>query len=240
MTSAATIKESDLYAPVKAFFEQQGYEVKGEVLDCDLMAIKDKMPNVIVELKLSFSLDLIFQAIERLKLCDDVYVAIPAPNTPLKRKNWRAKQKSSLLLCKRLGIGLLTVELEHSEACAVKVLLDPQLYKPRGDHKKRTKLQREFVSRKGDQNIGGVTRTRIITAYRQDSLLCANTLASYPQLQAKELKLASGIAKTASILQQNYYGWFERVSRGVYKITPTGQAALDDNQSLLKEICPTP
>ena len=29
-------REEDLYAPVKAFLEGQGYEVKAEVRDCDL------------------------------------------------------------------------------------------------------------------------------------------------------------------------------------------------------------
>jgi len=237
LTSATALKESDLYAPVKAFLEQQGYQVKAEVLDCDVMAAKEEMPNLIVELKRSFSLELIFQALERLKLCDDVYVAIPAPNTPQKRKNWRARQKSSLLLCRRLGIGLLMVDIEQTKTGAVEVLLDPSVYKPHSDHKKRNKLQQEFVSRKGDQNTGGVTRTTIITAYRQDAFLCASTLANYPQMQVKDLKLACGVAKTGSILQQNYYGWFQRVSRGVYKITSLGRASLADNQSLLEKIC---
>ena len=47
--------ESDLYAPVKAFLEAQGYEVKGEVTGCDVVATRGGEPPVIVELKLAFS-----------------------------------------------------------------------------------------------------------------------------------------------------------------------------------------
>ena len=72
------MKETDLYAPVKAFFEQQGYEVKAEVTDCDLVAIRESDPPVIVELKLSLSLDLLMQGIERQRITDAVYVAVPA------------------------------------------------------------------------------------------------------------------------------------------------------------------
>jgi hypothetical protein len=34
----ATVRESDLYPPVKAFLEAQGYEVKGEIGGCDACA----------------------------------------------------------------------------------------------------------------------------------------------------------------------------------------------------------
>ena len=33
-------KESDLYEPVKTYLEQLGYEVKGEVKDCDITAVR--------------------------------------------------------------------------------------------------------------------------------------------------------------------------------------------------------
>ena len=32
-------KESDLYPPLKRFLESQNYEVKGEVQDCDVLAV---------------------------------------------------------------------------------------------------------------------------------------------------------------------------------------------------------
>ena len=60
-----SMKESELYAPLKAHFEAQGYEVKGEVGAADVMARRGADPAVIIELKLAFSLTLFHQALER-------------------------------------------------------------------------------------------------------------------------------------------------------------------------------
>ncbi len=43
--------ETELYAPVKAYLEQLGYEVRGEVRHCDLVAVREEEPPLIVELK---------------------------------------------------------------------------------------------------------------------------------------------------------------------------------------------
>ena len=48
-------REQDLYAPVKALLEAQGYEVKGEVGAADVVAIRGGEAPVVVELKLRFS-----------------------------------------------------------------------------------------------------------------------------------------------------------------------------------------
>jgi hypothetical protein len=69
--------EADLYAPVKRFLERQGYDVKGEVRGCDLVARRGEEPLVIVELKLRFNLALVLQGVERLALSDAVYLAVP-------------------------------------------------------------------------------------------------------------------------------------------------------------------
>lgn len=45
------LKETDLYWPIKAFLEDQGYEVKAEVIDCDVVAMRNDEPPLIVELK---------------------------------------------------------------------------------------------------------------------------------------------------------------------------------------------
>ena len=47
------IRESDLYPPLKRFLEAQGYAVKGEVNDCDAVAVRGGEEPVVVELKVS-------------------------------------------------------------------------------------------------------------------------------------------------------------------------------------------
>jgi hypothetical protein len=64
--------ESDLNAPVKALLEGQGYSVKGEVRGCDVVAVRGDDPPVIVELKRTFGIALVLQAVDRLALSDAV------------------------------------------------------------------------------------------------------------------------------------------------------------------------
>src|SRR2546426_11853034 len=100
--------ESDLYPAVKAFLEGQGYSVKAEVRGCDVVATRGDDPPVIVELKLTFSLALLLQGVDRLSLTDRVYLAVARP------RSWRAPgsvyRREVRALCRRLGLGLMTVQ----------------------------------------------------------------------------------------------------------------------------------
>jgi len=101
--------ESDLYAPVKAFLAAQGYDVKGEVRRCDVVAVRGHEPPLIVELKRAFSLTLLLQGIDRLSLSDNVYLAIATrPRRPARIRR----------LCRRVGLGLLFVSRSRVEILA--------------------------------------------------------------------------------------------------------------------------
>jgi len=236
--SSSTLKETDLYPVIKAFLESQGYEVKSEINDCDLVAIDEDGTQIIVELKLKFSLELILQGVERLALADDVYIAVLAADTATKRSNWRAKRKGYLKLCRRLGLGLMTVNLSKEQQ-QVSVLIDPTPYTPRKSKLKQSRLVKEFKSRVGDPNVGGVNRTKIFTAYRQDALRCAYGLANNESMPVKDLKLKTGVGKAAAILQKNYYGWFERVARGIYCLSAQGRTDLEANVEAVEALCLT-
>ena len=71
------MRETDLYPPIKAYLEAQGYVVKGEIGDCDLLAVRGDEEPVAVELKLTFSLALVMQGVARQRMFDDVYLAVP-------------------------------------------------------------------------------------------------------------------------------------------------------------------
>ena len=71
-------REVDLYPAVKTFLEGEGFEVKGEVRGCDVVGVRGDEPPVIVELKLRFTLGLVLQALDRLRVSDNVYLAVPA------------------------------------------------------------------------------------------------------------------------------------------------------------------
>jgi hypothetical protein len=204
--------ETDLYTPVKHFLERQGYAVKGEVRDCDLVAIRGEEAPVIVELKSRFSLQLVLQGIDRQAMSDAVYLAFGPPG--------RGQQGDIVKLCRRLGLGALVVR-----GRIVEPLADPLAYRPRRDTRRAGLLLKEFAHRVGDHNLGGSTRRPRMTAYRQDALrLVAFILARGPSRVADARTLA-GVARAANILQDDVYGWFLRESRGVYALSAKGSAA---------------
>lgn len=222
-------KESDLYAPVKEFLQAQGFAVKGEVNGCDLVAVRGD-DLVVVELKAAFNLALVLQGIVRQKLTDSVYLAVEAPRTQRSGPRWSEVRE----LCRRLGLGLLAVTFMR-KGPAVEVVCEPEPYLPRNAPKKRGLLLKEFGRRSGDHNTGGVTRRPIVTAYREEALYVAAFLKQQGPSAPKAARQATGSVKAGDILRDNVYGWFERVAKGVYRITPRGEEALQVYADVVEE-----
>lgn len=217
------LPETALYPPLKRYLEAQGYAVKGEVGACDLVAVRGDEEPLIVEIKRQLSLDLLLQAVERQKLSDKVYVAVPGGGV------LRRRYRSVLRLCRMLGLGLIVVRPDDDAENGVGLVephLDPGPYKPRQVKGRKERLLREFARRVGDPNSGGSTRRPIVTAYRQDALRCARQMSEAGSLSPAKLRDQSGVTRAQTILQRNVYGWFERVSRGVYTLSPKGEEAL--------------
>jgi hypothetical protein len=209
--------ETSLYLPVKRFLEGLGFEVKGEVCGCDLVALDRGTPAALIigELKLSFTLELVLQAVDRSAACDEVWVAVRASA----RAGGRESDPRVKKLCRLLGIGLLAV----FNSGKVEVLVEPVPWRPRRDAKRRSKIVDEHRRRRGDPAFGGSTRQPIMTAYRQQALACAARLALAPA-GPRDLKPTAPDAP--KILLSNVYGWFVRVERGIYTLSDAGKAAL--------------
>ncbi|MEM7351974.1 MAG: DUF2161 family putative PD-(D/E)XK-type phosphodiesterase [Acidobacteriota bacterium] len=215
------MKESDLYPPVKLFLESQSYEVKGEVQDCDVLAVRGDEAPVVVELKLSLNLDVVLQAVDRLVLTPKVYIGIPR-----QYKGFRKRRKRIIKLLRMLGMGLILIDPTR-EIGSVDVLLDPGEYKPRRSRPRRERLLREFMQRVGDPNLGGTARRKgLMTAYRQRALAIADFLLEQGPTKASKIAQALSEPKARDILYRDVYGWFDRVSLGVYELSPRGQREL--------------
>jgi hypothetical protein len=203
--------------PVKAFLEGLGFTVKGEIGGCDLLAISgDEAPVVVIgELKLSFNLELVLQAVDRASACDEVWLAARISA----RGNGREADARFRNLCRRLGFGMLGV----SQSGEVTIIVSPVAPMPRKDTRRRSRLVEEHKRRQGDPAVGGSTRAPIMTAYRQQALACAAAMTEGPR---RPRDLRPGAPKAAAILQDNVYGWFARTERGVYALTQAGWDAL--------------
>jgi hypothetical protein len=205
--------ESDLYRPVKALLEKQGYSVKGEVLGCDVVAVRGTEPPVIVELKRAFGIGLVLQGVNRLAVSDTIYLAVGT---------WPKNMRDVKKLCRRLGFGLMVVAGER-----VDVVLDPGPYKPAKNKRRVGRLLGEHARRVGDPNLGGSsTKVPLMTAYRQQALRCAGLLATNGPMKVALLREKAEAPKAAAILSADHYGWFERVERGIYGLTPKGREGL--------------
>lgn len=217
--------ETELYIPVKRFFEKQGFEVRGEVRNCDLVAVRGDEEPVIVELKKTLNLPLLVQGIERLASSGRVYLAVE------QNRNGRAphnlKWNDLIRLCRMLGLGLITVRFYKTKSPFVEILCDHSPYTPRKTVRRTKSLLAEFRERSGDYNTGGSSKRKLVTAYREKALHCAYAMKRYGPLSTKQLREITGSSKAASILQKNFYGWYRRVERGTYDITPTGEQALE-------------
>lgn len=229
--------ETELYEPVKRYMEALGYEVRGEVHHCDLVALRGDEPPVIVELKKTFNIPLLIQGIDRLQQSDHVYVAVEMPESG--KAPHGASWSELSRLCRRLGLGLITVRFYKTRKPAVNVVCDPEPYTPRKSKVKTSRLVHEFRERSGDYNVGGSTKRKLMTAYREKALACAQALQLHGDLTPKRLRELTGNPKAALLLQKNYYRWFERTGRGIYRLTPLGEQALQQYSHVLHQAVPS-
>lgn len=209
-------RETDLYPPVKSWFEARGCTVKGEVGAADVVA-RGADGLIIVELKLGFSLVLLQQAVARQAQCDQVYVAVPRWRG---KAGWRAF-KGNVGLCRRLGLGVLSVDAGGMVQCHA----EPAPFRPRRSPAGRARLEREFDARSGDPTRGG-TNGKVMTAYRQDAMACAAYLSGAQMAKGAEVAQATGVVRATRIMADNHHGWFRKVSRGIYALSDAGIAML--------------
>ncbi|MBV8911941.1 MAG: hypothetical protein JOZ05_02740 [Acetobacteraceae bacterium] len=209
------MSEAALYPAVKRFLQGRGFEVKGEVAGCDVVGVKAGEPTllVITELKLGLSFDLVLQGVDRMACADEVWLAVKAT------RRGRDRDRRARKLCRLLGFGLLAVHPPQH----VEVVAEPAPYRPRQNVRWRKRVLGEHEARAGDPSPGGTGGVPIMTAYRQEALLCATRMQAGPQ---RPRDLRPDAPRAASILKRNVYGWFERVDRGLYGLTSLGEEAL--------------
>ena len=221
------MQETDLFPPVKKYLEASGYTVRAEVKDCDITATKgDEL--IIIELKLNVNIPLLIQATDRQRITNSVYVAIPRPSNRTQKKRWKGVKH----ILRRLEIGLIFVDVELD---MVEVVFHPIIFQRRKQKKRRKVLLNEALLRKENMNIGGSSKRKVITVYRQNAIKIAAYLQQLGSSKPKELRKLGTGDKTLSILGKNFYGWFQCVDRGVYDITAEGKDALNEYAELAEK-----
>ncbi len=205
--------ETELYSPVKKYFENLGYKVDAEVKGCDLTAVKDNIV-IVAELKKSFNITLLYQLMDRKKYTPYVYAVIPRP------RSFRNKEhRNRVRLLNYLGMGLIVVAETTKR---VDVLVEPKvndLFKTRY----KNYIKKELDARHTELNIGGSTKRKIVTAHKESVIAALCYIEKNGTIKTRECK-----DNIKYVLQTNHYKWFERVDRGIYTMTKAGRLALEN------------
>ena len=224
--------EKDLFSPIKEYFEGFGYVADGEVCDIDLYMEKEGS-SVAVELKQSLDFKAIIQAALRQKISDTVFIGIFRPKDLFSRSF-----QNKIYLLKRLGIGLIVVSKRTHDIEIVSEPVVSELSKYQSSNKgKQAQLSAEFQKRRIKNNTGGVNHTKLMTEYRENALLVLSALNKLGDVaKGCDVAKASGVAKATTILRANYYGWFLKESKGVYKLSKEGKEALKEYASTIEKL----
>jgi hypothetical protein len=227
------MKEQDLYPPLKRTLEGLGYEVKGEIEGCDVVAQRlgedgKAEPLLIVELKLQLNLGVILQAVDRFAMTQSVYVGVPAGMGTLKRE-----RKRILKLFRRLGLGLITIDpniggrSKKTPTGIVHIVLDPVPSEARINKRRAARLKKEFTTRIGDTTPGGqATNMGVLTSYRQRAILIGGYLREAGPTKASAVAKELSDPKARDLMYNNVYGWFEAEGKGIYRLNPAGKKEL--------------
>lgn len=199
-----------------------------EVGHCDVAAQRDG-ELVLIEMKRSVTLDLLVQAVRRQEAHASVYAAVPAP--PVMDKRWRERAR----LFRLLELGLLLVYLKPSVE-RVEVLFHPMPAKRQKRAAATRALLKEMAGRSSSLNQGGSHRRKLVTAYREQALGLAVALSVTGPTSPKALRNCGCSERSGVILSGNVYGWFERISLGVYGLTPAGRKALSEYADLAEAL----
>ena len=108
----------------------------------------------------------------------------------------------------------------------VEAHLDPAPYLPRKIVRRKNLLLKEFQRRVGDHNAGGSSKRPLVTAYRQDALRCVKFLNTTGASKVSDIVAQTKVGRAASILRRDAYGWFVKEARGIYLLSPKGEAAV--------------
>jgi hypothetical protein len=221
--SRPPLHEEDLYGPVRDLLVSQGYVVRGEVRGVDVFGVRGS-ETLAVELKTSLNLDLLLQAVDRQRIADAVYVAVPRKGRTVGTRRWARL----LHLLARLEIGLILVSpTTRTATVSVEAVPFDRARSREQGKRRRAALLQEFSGRTGDRNAGGVTRRPIYTAYREMALEVARLIAVEGPCKVRRLReLGADADKVMGILRNNHYGWFEHAGRDLYALTDRGRAEI--------------
>ncbi len=215
------MKEYEMFPMIKNYFESLEYKVNAEVKDCDVTAVKDD-ELIIIEMKTSFNITVLYQALERKKVTPMVYIAVPKP-----KKNYRKSIQKMKNLLSKLHIGLLIIDVING-ACVS--FLEPDLdISQRQNNIKKAKIVKEISRREIDENKGGINKTKILTAHKELGIALCVVIEKEEVVTSKVLRDKYGFDKDVNTyLHRNFHRWYKKVAKATYELSTEGKMLLEN------------
>lgn len=212
-----------MYPILKKHFENDGYKVSAEVRDCDVVLTDKNGDITVIELKVSLNITVVYQAMDRQKITNNVYIAV------LKPKNSYNKSVSKMKkLLSAVNVGLILVDVPKK---SMNVISNPETSKIK-DNKNTKKIKQEIEGRTLELNVGGTTRTKRLTAYRDKCIKISCILQKYSVVNAKFLKDNFNIDKGYNIMRSNHHGYFINFGKGDFGLSLKGEEMLNNSEFL--------
>ncbi len=214
------MKEYEMFPMIKSYFESLGYKVNAEVKDCDVTAVSgDEL--VVIEMKTSLNITVLYQALERKKVTPYVYIAVPKP-----KKNYRKAILKMKNLLSKLQMGLLIIDVVNG-ACVS--FLEPEEDKSqRQNNIKKAKIVKEISRREVDENLGGVNKTKILTAHKELGIALCVVIEKEGVVTSKTLRDKYGFDKDVNTyLHRNFHRWYKKVGTATYELSKEGKILLE-------------
>lgn len=216
----------------------------------------DQEIPTIVEMKRIFTLPLLLQGLDRQKTGAAVWLAVERNRTKKGAHNQRFGDITALCRRLQLGfitvtfyktkspvldvwcepgapyaserVRSATAEVQAADAEVAAESREAYALAAAAGGRKRgaAKLLKEFAGRSGDYNVGGSTKRKLVTAYRERSIRCAMALAAHGPSAPKQVRDWTGCPNVAPMLRANVYGWFRRLGVGRYELAAAGFEAL--------------
>ena len=207
---------TSLYDTVKTFLVARGFEVRGEILGCDIVAVREGEPSMLVicEPRMTLSLELLLQGVDRSRAADEVRLAVTAT------RRGRDRDRRAHRPCRMLGFGMLAVDTGKGK---VEVPVEPGPWRPRANLPRRRRLLGEHAARRGDPDQEGVDPGRLRRALGD---VDPDHRAAAREGPKRPRDLRSVTPKVGRVLLRNVHGWFERVEPGPYRLAEAGEIAL--------------
>ena len=136
-----------------------------------------------------------------------------------------------LQILEKLEIGLITVAMD-SPSRAVSIVCHPPAIPGAKMLKNRQKMVREIDGRSADRNVGGSSKTKLMTAYREKSIKIAYVLSfvGEPATAALLRKEFDCPEDTYRVMKGNYYRWFKFLGNARFALSAAGKKMLQSGE----------